>query len=300
MILFGSGYLTHELCLDTWGLAVLFYTNIFLGAPGPQTQGTGHFMDIASFIGIISGLSLIISAIFLGGELHNFVNIPGLMIVFGGTIATTLITFQFRDVVAAFKAAYFVFSKDKEDPNDAVATMIELSHMSRRQGLMHLGKIKTSSAFLKKACGLLADGSSEDVIRAALTTEIQSLQMRHFIVQDVFRKMGIYAPAFGMLGTLIGLVQMLSRLQDPANIGPAMATALLTTFYGSLLSTLFFLPIAGKLRSRTVIEIINLEIMREGAISIINNNNPMIIYEKLSSFISTRLRKPMEKMHKKA
>ncbi|MBA3013075.1 MAG: MotA/TolQ/ExbB proton channel family protein [Proteobacteria bacterium] len=253
-------------------------------------------MDIASFIGIISGLSLIISAIFLGGDIYNFINIPGLMIVFGGTLATTLITFQFTDVFAAFKAAYFVFSKDKEDPNDAVATMIRLSRLSRRQGLLHLANIKTQSLFLKKACGLLSDGSQEEVIRAALTTEIQSLQMRHFIVQDVFRKMGIYAPAFGMLGTLIGLVQMLSRLQDPANIGPAMATALLTTFYGSLLSTLFFLPIAGKLRSRTVIEIIHLEIIREGSISIINNNNPVIIYEKLSSFISSRLRKPLDQM----
>lgn len=254
------------------------------------------FMDIASFIGIISGFSLIISAIFLGGDLYNFINVPGMMIVFGGTLATTLITFQFRDVFAAFKAAYFVFSKDKEDPNDAVATMIRLSNISRRQGLLALAEIKTPSLFLKKACGLLSDGSSEEVIRAALTTEIQSLQMRHFIVQDVFRKMGIYAPAFGMLGTLIGLVQMLSKLQDPANIGPSMATALLTTFYGSLLSTLIFLPVAGKLRSRTVQEIIHLEIIREGAISIIKNNNPMIIYEKLSSFISSRLRKPMNKM----
>ena len=239
---------------------------------------------------------MIVSAIFLGGALHNFINVPGMMIVFGGTLATTLITFQFRDVFAAFKAAYFVFSKDKEDPNDAVATMINLSHLSRRQGLLALGQIKTQSLFLKKACGLLSDGSSEEVIRAALTTEIQSLQMRHFIVQDVFRKMGIYAPAFGMLGTLIGLVQMLSKLQDPANIGPSMATALLTTFYGSLLSTLIFLPVAGKLRSRTVQEIIHLEIIREGAISIIKNNNPVIIYEKLSSFISSRLRKPMNKM----
>ncbi|WDP88220.1 MAG: MotA/TolQ/ExbB proton channel family protein [Desulfobacter sp.] len=253
-------------------------------------------MDIASFIGIISGLTLIISAIFLGGDIHNFVNIPGLMIVFGGTIATTLITFQFRDVFAAFKAAYFVFSKEKEDPNQAVATMIKLSRISRRQGLLHLANVKTRSSFLKKACGLLADGSSEEVIRAALTTEIRSLQMRHFIVQEVFRKMGIYAPAFGMLGTLIGLVQMLSRLQDPSHIGPAMATALLTTFYGSFLSTLFFLPVAGKLKSRTIAEIMSLEIMREGAISIINNNNPVIIYEKLSSFISSRLRKPLDKM----
>ena len=254
-------------------------------------------MDIASFIGIISGLSLIISAIFLGGDIYNFINVPGMMIVFGGTVATTLITFQFRDVVAAFKAAYFVFSKDKEDPNDAVATMIKLSHVSRRQGLLQLSKIKSNSLFLKKACGLLADGSSEDIIRAALTTEMKSLQMRHFVVQDVFRKMGIYAPAFGMLGTLIGLVQMLSKLQDPSSIGPSMATALLTTFYGSLLSTMFFLPVAGKLRSRTVVELITLEIILEGAISIINNNNPVIIYEKLSSFISSRLRKPYEKMN---
>lgn len=256
-------------------------------------------MDIASLIGIVSGLTLIATAIFTGGDLHNFINIPGLMIVIGGTIATTLLTFQFKDVVAAFNAAYFVFSKKKEDPNDAVATMIKLSQISRRQGLLELSKIKTSSLFLKKACGLIADGSPEEVIRAALKTEIQSLEMRHFIVQDVFRKMGIYSPAFGMLGTLIGLVQMLSRLQDPNNIGPAMATALLTTFYGSLMSTLFFLPIAGKLKSRTIIEVMKLEIMLEGAISIINNNNPILIYEKLSSFISSRLRKPMKEMELK-
>ena len=256
-------------------------------------------MDIASFIGIISGISLIVSAIFLGGDIHNFINLQGMMIVLGGTVATTLITFQFRDVLAAFKAAYFVFSKEKEDPNDAVATMIRLSNISRRQGLLQLSKIKSKSLFLKKACGLMADGSSEEIIRAALTTEMKSLQMRHFIVQDVFRKMGIYAPAFGMLGTLIGLVQMLSKLQDPSAIGPSMATALLTTFYGSLMSTMFFLPVAGKLRSRTVVELITLEIILEGAVSIINNNNPVIIYEKLSSFISSRLRKPMEKMNVK-
>ncbi len=253
-------------------------------------------MDIASFIGIISGVSLIISAIFLGGDIHNFINIQGIMIVFGGTIAATLLTFPFRDVMAAFKAAYFVFSKDEEDPNDAISTMIKLSHISRRQGLLQLSRVKTESLFLKKACGLLADGSSEDIIRAALTTEMRSLQMRHFVVQDVFRKMGIYAPSFGMLGTLIGLVQMLSRLTDVASIGPAMATALLTTFYGALLSTMFFLPLAGKLRSRTIMELLILEILLEGSLSILNNNNPIIIYEKLSSFISSRLRKPLKNM----
>ncbi|MFO7749772.1 MAG: MotA/TolQ/ExbB proton channel family protein [Desulfobacteraceae bacterium] len=254
---------------------------------------------MASLFGIVAGITLIVSAIFMGGDIHNFINIPGIMIVGGGTIATTLLTFQFRDVVAAFKAAYFVFSKEKEDSNTAVATMIKLCHISRRQGLLELGKVKTESGFLKKACGLISDGSSEQVIRAALTTEIESLKMRHFIVQDVFKKMGTYSPAFGMLGTLVGLVQMLSQLQDPSNIGPAMATALLTTFYGSLMSTLFFLPIAGKLRARTVMEVINLEIMMEGAISILESNNPVIIYEKLSSFISAKRRKPLKEMTSK-
>ena len=254
-------------------------------------------MDIASLLGIISGISLIVSAIFIGGDIHNFINIPSMMIVGGGTVATTFLTFQFKDVYAAFRAAYFVFSEDKEEPNDVVETMIRLSYMSRKMGLLELGKIQTKSGFLKKACGFIADGSPEHVIRAALRTEIESLKMRHYIVQDVFRKMGMYSPAFGMLGTLIGLVQMLSKLNDPANIGPAMAVALLTTFYGSLLSTMFFLPVAGKLKARTVMEVINLEIMLEGSISILENNNPITLYEKLSSFIPEKSRQPISAMN---
>ncbi len=256
-------------------------------------------MDIASLLGIISGISLIVSAIFIGGDIHNFINIPSMMIVGGGTVATTFLTFQFKDVYAAFKAAYFVFSEETQEPNDAVSTMIRLCYISRKQGLLELGKIETKSGFLKKACGLIADGSPEHVIRAALSTEIESLKMRHYIVQDVFKKMGLYSPAFGMLGTLIGLVQMLSKLQEPSSIGPSMAVALLTTFYGSLLSTMFFLPVAGKLKARTIMEVINLEIMLEGSISILENNNPVTVYEKLSSFIPERSRKPMSEMNLK-
>ena len=253
-------------------------------------------MDVASLVGILSGFGLIVTAIIIGGDVHNFVNTPGLMIVMGGTTATTLLTFQFEDVANAFRAAFYVFSEEKDDPNQMVGTMIRLCHISRRQGILELGDVKTKSRFLKKACDLIADGSSEEIIRSALRTEIDSLKMRHYVVQDVFRKMGTYAPAFGMLGTLIGLVQMLSKMQNPSTIGPAMAVALLTTFYGSLLSTLFFLPVAGKLKARTVLEVINLEIMFEGAISILEVNNPLIVYEKLSSYIPARLRKPLSAM----
>ncbi|MDY6906022.1 MAG: MotA/TolQ/ExbB proton channel family protein [Thermodesulfobacteriota bacterium] len=253
-------------------------------------------MDFASLIGILSGIALIVSAIMIGGDLHNFVNVPGMMIVVGGTCATTLLTFQFKDVMAAFKAAYFVFTQKKQEPNDLIETMIRLSRLSRKSGLKELSNIDTKSKFLKKACNLIADGANEEVIRSALQTEIDSLKRRHFIVQDVFRKMGVYSPAFGMLGTLIGLVQMLSKLQDPSSIGPAMAVALLTTFYGSLFSTLVFLPVAGKLKARTILEVISLEIIFEGAVSILENNNPMVVYEKLVSFIPARRRRSLRSM----
>lgn len=242
-------------------------------------------MDFASIVGILSGISLIIAAIFLKGDLTNFFNIAGMMIVLGGTIASTLLTFPLKDVIKAFQAAFFVLYERNIDPNDMVKTIIKLSNISRRQGLIALSKIKVDNPILKKSCNLIADGAEEYVIRNSLRIEIDSLKHRHYNIQDIFIKMATFSPAFGMIGTLIGLVQMLNILNDPSAIGPAMAIALLTTFYGVLLSTLFFLPIGGKLKARTMTEVINMEIVFEGAISILQNNNPLMVFEKLSSFI---------------
>jgi chemotaxis protein MotA len=252
-------------------------------------------MDLASLFGILIGTGLIVAAIAMGSGAGVFINFPGIMIVFGGTAAATLLTFPFRDVVSAFKAAWLVFTEDYVDPNSVVATMVDLTNLSRRKGIIELSRIKTDSDFLKKASMLISDGADEEQIRRTLEIEIDSLKLRHQTIQDIFKKMGLYSPAFGMLGTLIGLVQMLSQLQDPEKLGPAMAVAILTTFYGSMLSTMFFLPIAGKLRARTMVEVVNLEIVFEGAISILENNNPLMVYEKLSSFIPRRIRKPMQK-----
>lgn len=251
-------------------------------------------MDLASLIGIISGIGLIVSAIIIGGDIHNFYNIQGIMIVMGGTIAATLLTFQTRDVLNAFKSAYFVFTSPKQDSQELINTMIKLGTISRRKGLLSLMDVKTNSHFLKRVCTLIADAADEETLRSAMRTEIESMQMRHFIVQDVFKKMALYAPSFGMLGTLIGLIQMLSLLANPETLGPAMAVALLTTFYGSLLATVIFLPIAGKLRSRTMAEVMNFEIIFQGAVSILQDNNPLSVYEKLSSFVPAKKRKPMQ------
>jgi len=254
-------------------------------------------MDAASFLGVLSGLALIVGAIILGGEVRSFWNLPGFMIVMGGTIAATLITFQLKDVIRAFKAAAFVFREKKRDPNDMVEIMVELCTLTRRQGLVAIGRVEfdEENAFLRKACNLIADGAKEENIRDTLNIEMESIKQRHHTIQDVFRKMGLYAPAFGMMGTLIGLIQMLNQLSNPEIIGPAMSVALLTTFYGVLLSTLFFLPIAGKLKDRTLNEVITMETIFEGAISILNDNNPLLVYEKLSAFVPESQRRPLSR-----
>ncbi len=229
----------------------------------------------------------------MGSGFDIFINGPGIMIVFGGTVAATLITFQMKDVFSAYKAALFVFSEKNHDPNDMVSTMVDLCSLTRRSGIVSLSRLDVQSDFLKKVCNLIADGTKEEMMRDTLNIEIESMKQRHFIIQDVFKKMATYSPAFGMLGTLIGLIQMLTQLSDPDSVGPSMAVALLTTFYGMVLSTMIFNPIAGKLRARTMVEVINLEIIFEGAISILQDNNPLLVYEKLSSYIPASLRRPM-------
>ena len=151
-------------------------------------------MDLASLVGIISGIGLIVAAIILGGDMHNFFNVPGVMIVMGGTMAATLLTFQFRDVLTAFRSAYFVFSSPKQDSQELINTMIKLGTISRRKGLLSLMDVKTKTPFLKRVCTLIADAADEETLRSAMRTEIESMQMRHYIVQDVFRKMAVYAP----------------------------------------------------------------------------------------------------------
>lgn len=251
-------------------------------------------MDIASLTGIVAGLGLIMSAILMGGDFSLFVNIPGIMIVVGGTLSATLLTFPLNDVMSAFKAAVFVFSSKQDNPNDMVFTMIELCKITRKEGLVGLSRTKTDHAFIAKACMLISDGAEESIISDTLTIEIDAMKERHFIVQDVFTKMNAYAPAFGMIGTLIGLVQMLANLADPASVGPAMGVALLTTFYGAVLAFMIFGPIAGKLKAITAKEVMNLQIIFDGASSITQDANPRMVYEKLSSYIPSSQRKALE------
>jgi len=248
-------------------------------------------MDLGTFLGLASGIALVLGAIFMGGTLMEFVNGPSIMIVVGGTLASICVAYPMGEVRQAFAAMMQIFSSRKVRDAEVVNMMVRIAEISRREGLIALENIHTENAILKKACQLIADNADPALIRDTVRIEIGSMKRRHAVGESVFKALAGYAPSFGMIGTLIGLVQMLTRLNDPKTLGPAMAVAIITTFYGSMMSTLFFLPVAGKLRARTLNETLQLEIIFEGAKCILENNNPRLVYEKLSSFIAPRERR---------
>ena len=222
------------------------------------------------------------------GAVDIFVNLPGMMIVIGGTLASICVAFPFEEVVQALIAGFKAFASRKVKVNEVVNIMVKVAEISRREGLIALENVQTENVVLRKSCQLIADNADPELIRTTLQIEISAMKRRHKIAHDVYKRLAGLAPAFGMLGTLIGLVQMLSNLEDPKSIGPAMAVAILTTFYGSVLATVLFIPIGAKLRARTLQEQLHLEIIFEGAKCILENNNPRLVYEKLSSFLAPK------------
>lgn len=248
-------------------------------------------MDVATLLGSIIGFVLVIGAIIIGGQTAVFVNIPGLMIVVGGTFAAICVTFPLSDVIHSHMGALSMFMKKKGKVEDVVNIMVRIAEISRREGLLALENIQTENPILKKACQLIADNADPQLIRDTLIIEIGTMKRRHNTSIEVFQKLAGFSPSFGMIGTLIGLVQMLAQLDNPEALGPAMAVAILTTFYGTIMANLVFLPFAGKMRARTMQEELHLQIIFEGAKSILENNNPRLVYEKLSSFMPPKERK---------
>ncbi len=247
-------------------------------------------MDLATIIGVVAGLGLILGAILLGGSLSAFINIPGLAIVFGGTIAATLIMQRLNIVIGAIKVGLNVLVDRNTPPESIIETIIRLAKIARKDGLLALEKEELNNPFLEKGIRLVVDGLNPEDVTAVLRTELMYLKQRHKRGQKVFKFMAATSPAMGMVGTLIGLVQMLMTIDDPSAIGPAMAVALLTTFYGAVLAFLFFGPIAAKLENRTQEESNRLEMIISGIVGIMNGENPRIIEQRLASFLEPKSR----------
>ncbi|MFU8858640.1 MAG: motility protein A [Deferrisomatales bacterium] len=250
-------------------------------------------MDLATILGLAAGVGLIVSALLLGGAPLAFVDVPALLIVLGGMTAVTFVMFPLRTVLGSIRVAVKAFREDPWNLDAIIDQMVSLSRLARTNGILALedAEREIQNPFLKKGIQLAVDGNEEELIRFIMATDVSFTRERHLIGQKVFRQLGAMGPAFGMIGTLIGLVQMLRTLDDPSSIGPAMAVALLTTFYGALLSNLVFLPIANKLEFRSKEEALAKQVVTEGIISIMQGANPKVLKDKLEAFVSPTMRR---------
>ncbi|NOX37643.1 MAG: motility protein A [Calditrichaeota bacterium] len=254
-------------------------------------------MDIATIIGVISGLGLITASIFMGGDIRIFINIPSMMIVGGGTLAATLIAYPLKEVFGVFKVMMKVFKMEKQDYTRLINELVRLATIAKQQGVLALEaeSKKVKHPLLKQGLQMLSDGFPKGTLIKILVGEITTMQERHKVGRQIFTEMGKFAPAFGMIGTLIGLVQMLASLNDPSTIGPKMAVALITTFYGALLANVVFLPMATKLKRRSEIETIEMKLMIEAMVAIAEGENPKVMVDRLKVFLDKQIKEQLEK-----
>ncbi len=254
-------------------------------------------MDLATIIGIVSAFALVLIAMTLGGSPMMFFDIPSVLVVVGGTIGVTLINYPLRDVLKLVSVVKHVFFEQLVPVPQVISQFVEFATRARREGILALeGALKeVQDPFLAKGLQLTIDGLEPANIKEILETEIDYVAERHRLGAEIFMTMGTFAPAMGMIGTLIGLVQMLQSMSDPSSIGPAMAVAIITTFYGACLANILFLPMSGKLRNRSAEEVMMKEIILNGVLSIARGDNPRVIEQKLHSFIPPALRQSVFK-----
>ncbi len=249
-------------------------------------------MDLATIIGIVTGFSLVVIAMAMGGGIGMFIDIPSVLIVVGGTIGITLVNYPLRDFLKLFSIVKHLFFYKPVAVTELINRFVEYATKARREGILAL-EAETKNIddpFLAKGLQLTIDGLEPAAIQEILETEIEYISERHKLGAEIFMTMGTFSPAMGMIGTLIGLVQMLKQMSDPSAIGPAMAVALITTFYGAIMANMVFLPMSGKLKNRSQEEVMVKEIMLNGILSIARGDNPRVIEQKLHSFIPPALR----------
>ena len=232
-------------------------------------------MDVTTVLGLIIGVFVVTLAILTGSDLWIFLNLPGFLIVVGGTFAATLIKFPLSGMFVAFTAGVkAAFVNEHDNPRELIDLAIRLTKRARKSGLLSLERVKVANSFFKKGVQLCVDGRDVEFIRKMLTKEMDMAIMRQEVGEKVFAAIGDSAPAFGMFGTLVGLVQMLSTMSDPTSIGRSMTVALLTTPYGVLIAHLVALPISEKLRRKSEQERENRLLIIEGVVQIHDRQNP--------------------------
>lgn len=243
--------------------------------------------DILTPIGVALGFALIYIAISMGSGIGLFFSLSSFFITVGGSFAALLVNYRWAQIVNVFKTLKKVMTTDPLDKEQMVKEFIDLAKKARKEGILGLEEDleQLHDRFLQKGIRLVIDGLDPKYIEEILETDLEATAYRHQVGQGVFKKWGMLTPAFGMIGTLIGLIQMLSQLNDPSSLGPAMALALITTFYGVLLANLVLIPIAGKLELISDEEMMLKRMIISGVMGIQKGINPRILEEKLQSYI---------------
>jgi chemotaxis protein MotA len=223
----------------------------------------------------------------LGGTLVSFLNAPGALIVIGGTLGATLVNFPLQQVLNTGRVVAKAFFNKSQEPLTLIRELLDYAQTVRKEGVLALEDRveQLENPFMKKGLQMAIDGQEPEVVEAILQNEVEKMENRHETGASVLDVMGTLSPAFGMIGTLIGLVQMLQSMEDPSTIGPSMAVALLTTFYGALMANAVFIPLAGKLRARSEEEVLNYQIIVTGVRNMVAGENPRIIEQKLMAFM---------------
>jgi chemotaxis protein MotA len=247
-------------------------------------------VDIATLIGFLGGFAIIVGAIVTGGDLGLFVNLPSILIVFGGTFMVTLMRISLSDFFRSFGVALKAFINTREDPAALIEEAVRLADSARKNGLLALEGEEINNPFLRRGISLCVDGHDPELVRKMLSSDINQTIQRHETGQDMWSSIGEMAPAMGMIGTLIGLVQMLANMSDPASIGPAMAIALLTTLYGAVIANVFAIPLADKLASVSQHERLNKSLIMETISAIQEGMNPRVLETLLNSYLAEKKR----------
>ena len=248
-----------------------------------------HSIDMATVSGVTGAFAVIAAAMILGGAPESFVDIPAMLIVFGGTALVTLASFRMEEIRGLPAIVYHTIVYRAEDPRDAARRILHLADRARRTGALSLIEISRNigqSRYLGQAVQLVADGLPVEEIEQVLIHERDATHQRHIRSAGILRKAGEVSPAMGLIGTLVGLVQMLGNLDDPSTIGPSMAVALLTTFYGAILANMLFNPLASKLERNSEIEATVHEVYTMGAISISRQENPRRLEVLINTILS--------------
>jgi len=247
-------------------------------------------MDRGTLIGLLLGLALLGTAIGLGPSPRVFFHYPSLIVVFGGVIASTLIRFPWSNVRSSFAVASRAFFTHPATSQAVVLQLVGLSQRARREGIKGMEKHLPGDGFLATGIQMVVDRVDKERIREVLSAEIQATMDRHALGQDTFRFIGTAAPSFGMVGTLIGMVQLFTSMSNPAELGKSMALSLLSTLWGAIIAYLFAIPISGKLEQRSREESQIRTLMMEGVLGIACEMNPGQLEEQLNAFLAPRLK----------